>query len=235
MERGLERGRIMNTKHISLLSWVFATVWILGFLASTTFGFQVQALECSQDGSECSSQVKQSLQPLLQESLFWKDHEQQILTATQDQSVFVQRVEKKLPTTLLVDFVSVEKLFQVKLDEEWVVIDTEFHKTIQSEPNDSIPEVSLQVESVQNDVLLKMVAETIASLNTHDIVFQDLELTANAVEVRLDNGILVLLPRENGQLYVERLALLTRSLPDLELPTITTIDLRFKHPVLKTE
>lgn len=215
------------------------TLLLTGFTAGCLLFLSIQVataqtITCQLDTQPCPEELMSELiQALGNQSLIWFDHTATIQQIVANHSASIESVTKTLPDTIAIQLKSVDQLFQVQVGDQWLLIDAQGNQAFLDQPLE-LTTLSVPPEQIGDPALIQTLKKLIPALAEAELTFQEIIVQPNAIEVVLDSGTVALLPTEQPEYQVPRLALIQAELPNLELEPIQTIDLRFKNPVLKT-
>jgi hypothetical protein len=216
-----------------------------GLLALTQNFFSVRQIECVfNTNSACPPELRASLETLRGTALFFTDTQNTSTFSIDATGHTLEKIEKVLPSTLVLYFLPSEVLYQVRIDESYYSTNTEGFLQVSSE-NGAIPTVVFfnrdlllsptQLKPEVHQVLKLLVAEA-----------QKNSISVSTIEWRSEQE-LVLLCDQTIAVSIDttdipkKMAQLEQILHSAELEEITqqnatspTLDLRFNLPVLRT-
>lgn len=226
----------MKKKAISFVS-ISGILTIIGLMFAAQQVFVIQNIVCRINNQSCPDEVMQKLLYLKGKSLFFTDIHSETTSLLSDESLQIENLKKELPMTLLLDLTSVSKKYQIPLsDNQWVIYD-HTGQSIFSPESDDIP--TIEIDFTQNSELAAsfnvQLVTLVDALHEFKIKYDTIKQpSSDHVEIFLGQGMLAFVPLEN---VTQKIAQLKIVLDALESNTIdqsvSNIDLRFKHPVLK--
>ncbi len=223
------------------ISVVFLIVGSAAFVQNI---FSVQTIICSLDtGSECPSSLTTSLEPLKNEPMFFSQLPQTIMYATDTGGYTLKSLHKKLPNTVIVQFIQAKPLYQLRLGENRYTADVQgFLQLSTGAPGilvtfaeDTPLQTANQLDQTVHTVLYTMVQESsVAELPLTGIYWK----SNQEIELTLEGNRMALLDNTDTAVKIQTLAQVlksdefTQATQNLETPY--SIDMRFRLPVLRT-
>ncbi len=223
------------------ISVVFLLVGSAAFIKNI---FSVQTIICSLDtGSDCPSSLTTSLEPLKNTPIFFSRLPQTIMYATDTGGFTLKSLHKSLPSTVVVQFIQAQSLYQLQLGENRYAVDekgflqlstnqTGILLTFEGDPPlQSTHQLDQTVHTVLNAIVQKSSA---AQLPVTGIYWK----SNQEIELSLEGDHRALLDSSD---ISTKIATLSQVLSSDEFAQVTqnfttpySIDVRFRLPVLRT-
>lgn len=223
------------------ISVVFLIVGSAAFIKNI---FSVQTITCMlDDGSSCPPSLISSLEQLKNKPMFFSQLPQVIRHSTDTGGYTLKSLHKKLPNTVLVQFIQAKPLYQLQLGENRYTADVQgFLQLSTGAPGllvtfaeDTPLQTPNQLDQTVHTVLYTMVQES----STAELPLTGIYWKSNQeIELTLEGNRTALLDNTDTAVKIQTLAQVLKSdeftQATQNLGTSYSIDMRFRLPVLRT-
>lgn len=228
----------------SFLHGISVVFLIVGSAAFVQDIFSVQTIICSLDnGSECPSSLITSLEPLKNTPIFFSRLPQTIRYATDTGGFTLKSLHKNLPSTIFVQFIQAQSLYQLQLGENRYTVDEKGFLQLSTNQTgilltfvgDPPLQSANQLDQTVHNVLYRMVQESSAAqLPVTGIYWK----SNQEIELSLEGNHMALLDSSDSTTEIATLSQVFTSDEFTQvtqnLTTPYSIDVRFRLPVLRT-
>jgi cell division septal protein FtsQ len=227
----------MNSFQRALATILGSVILTMSLLAGAYRFLSIQTIECQANHQVCPTEIQQKIAVLQGRSLFFTDVEAEVGLLLADQSYSVVSLEKQLPSTIKLELAGANLQYQVSLgQDQWVVYNSSAESNIVSSPT-NVPTITIdptthpELATSYNQQIVDLINALDASkISYNEILQPDIQY----VEVTLEHGYKAYITLDQAMLKVAQLRIILDSLEnELTDQNISTIDLRFTHPVLK--